>query len=623
MFGKKNLFAPRKPVWWFGVLLALAVGLLFYLATSKWIEHDSRERFKNLARTGQYSINARIHSYINLLRGTASLFHATNDLSRKQFHNYVAGLELDKYFPAIEVVNFARYVPHQERAALEAEMRRADQNGRDGYPPFAITPPGVRDDYLVLLFIEPLARSAGRYGTDMKINSLIAQGMEESRDSGQISNSGQAVRLPTHLHTLALAMRLPIYRNGMTLDSVAQRRAAFLGSVGVGFSVEALVRGVLDELPVRNVRLTLYDAGKKNAATGAATGAATDTAAETQLYDSAIGPARATRWAGLSEDQSFSTTSVIEFNERIWHARFTVDKRELYSGFDAYFPRLAMAAGTVGTLLIYALFFTLSSSRTRAIHMAQAMTQELRDSQIRLQISHQKLRRLAAHADQIKEEERKRIAREIHDDLGQNLLVLRIDADMLASRTSGRHPRLHARVRATVGQIDATIKSVRHIINDLRPTVLDLGLNAAVEWQIAEFRRRTGIMCELNDHHSEIRINDHCATAFFRILQESLSNISQHAQASLVQVELHKAGSTLSMTVRDNGVGVDFKERTKAGSFGLVGIEERIKILGGHFSIKSGPGAGLTIHVSAPVEASPGADSYLDNSLKGARQPGA
>ncbi len=615
LIAKKYLFAPGKPIWWFGILLALAAGMLFYFATSKSIEHDSRERFKNLARTGQYSIDSRIHSYTNLLRGTASLFRANDDLSREQFHRYVAGLELDHYFPAIEVVNFARYVPGPERAALEASLRRPEQAGRDGYPPFAISPPGQRDDYLVLLFIEPIERSAGRYGTDLKVHPLIAHAMAESRDSGRISNSGQAVPLPTRPHTPGLAMRLPVYRNGMPLDSVAQRRAAFLGSVGIGFSVETLVRGVLEEMPVRNVRLTLYDAGKKNAAPG--------TAPETELYDSAIGPAQAARWAALKPEQSFSTTSVIEFNERVWHARFTVDKRELYSNFDAYFPRLAMAAGMLGTLLIYALISTLSSSRRRAIRMAQAMTQELRDSQIRLQISHQKLRRLAAHADQIKEEERKRIAREIHDDLGQNLLVLRIDADMLASRTSARHPRLHARVRATVGQIDATIKSVRHIINDLRPTVLDLGLNAAVEWQIAQFRRRTGIMCELNDHHSDIHINDHCATAFFRILQESLSNITQHAQASLVQVELHKAGGTLSMTVRDNGVGVDSKERSKAGSFGLVGIEERIKILGGHFSIKSGPGAGLTIHVSAPVEADPAANSYLDHSLANAPLSGA
>jgi signal transduction histidine kinase len=306
----------------------------------------------------------------------------------------------------------------------------------------------------------------------------------------------------------------------------------------------------------------------------------------------------------------------IDFNGRSWNAQFSAAKRDLYTGFDLYFPWLAMLAGFVGTMLIYALFHTLSSSRLRAIRMAKAMTKELRDSQAKLQVSHQKLRRLAAHADQIKEGERKRIAREIHDDLGQNLLALRIEADMLAARTRERHPRLHERARSTLFQIDATIKSVRQIINDLRPNVLDLGLNAAVDWQITEFERRTGTLCELVENQKDIRLDDHCATAFFRILQESLSNISRHASASIVKVELQMRADRLTMTVSDNGIGLLAGGRNKVGSYGLVGIEERINILGGTFSIMSSPGTGTTVCVSVPVHASdamPDADATSDS----------
>lgn len=601
--GKKNLFAARKPVWWVGIMLSAGVGLLFYVATSKSIESDSRARFTNIARTAQHSINARISAYTNLLRGTASLFQATDDLSREQFHRYVASLAIAEHFPAIETVNFARYVRDAERPALEAAMRRKDAAGagRSGYPPFAIQPPAHREHYLILDYIDPLPGAESKIGFDIATNPLIAQGMLESRDSGRISNSGQPVFLASRPNMTGLAMRLPVYRNGMPLDNVAGRRAAFIGSVGVGFSVATLVQGILDEMPVHNVRLALFDAGKRSAP---------QPQQATALFDSgaaATGP----RWQVLNSGELFSTTLPIDFNERQWNARFSVRSGDLYSGFDIYFPWLAMLAGFVGTMLIYVLFHTLSSSRMRAVEMARAMTKELRDSQIKLQISHRKLRRLAAHADQIKEEERKRIAREIHDDLGQNLLVLRIEADMLASRTQHRHPRLYARARSTLGQIDTTIKSVRQIINDLRPTVLDLGLNAAVEWQIAEFRRHTGIRCELIEGQAEISVNDHCATAFFRILQESLSNIAQHAGATLVQVALHQSGSTLSMTVSDNGVGVKPGKRSKRGSFGLVGIEERIKILGGHFSMRSGHGAGVVIHVTAPVDCDAAAYSYL------------
>jgi signal transduction histidine kinase len=225
----------------------------------------------------------------------------------------------------------------------------------------------------------------------------------------------------------------------------------------------------------------------------------------------------------------------------------------------------------------------------------------LRESEAQLKLSHQKLRHLAAHAERIKEGERQRIAREIHDDLGQNLLALRIEADMLRSRTSGNHPRLHARAVQTVSQIDTTIKSVRQIINDLRPTVLDLGLSAALEWQSAQFTRLTGIACALSATE-EVVLKDHRATALFRILQESLSNVARHSGATAVRVDLNLQPGWLTMAVSDNGRGMPAGGRAKPGSFGLVGIEERMQMLDGTFSLSSSPGAGTTIIVSVPFD---------------------
>lgn len=350
-------------------------------------------------------------------------------------------------------------------------------------------------------------------------------------------------------------------------------------------------------MPVRNVRLTLFDIGTQ--------------ASEPQplardsrpIFDSAQAGRQVPWWQPGGSRKYLSSNMLIDYNGRVWQALFSVRKSDLYTPFETYLPWLALLVGFTGSMLLYTVLHTLASSRLRAIRMATVMTDELRASQLRLQQSHQKLRRLAAHADHIKEEERKRIAREIHDDLGQNLLVLRIDADMLASRTQQRHPRLHARARATLRQIDATIKSVRQIINDLRPTVLDLGVNAAVEWQAAQFRARTGIACEVSESHGDINVSDQCATALFRILQESLSNISQHANASRVQIRLEKYHGNVSLTVSDNGVGAGADGRNKHGSFGLVGIEERIKLLGGTFLIDSSPGAGMSVQVSVPLDA--------------------
>jgi signal transduction histidine kinase len=135
--------------------------------------------------------------------------------------------------------------------------------------------------------------------------------------------------------------------------------------------------------------------------------------------------------------------------------------------------------------------------------------------------------------------------------------------------------------------------------------VLDLGLSAAVEWQVNQFQRRTGIQCEVIDEHGEISLPDHCATAFFRILQESLTNVVRHANATRVVVELRLDTGWLSLSVRDNGSGLPPGGRNKFGSFGLVGIEERIVILGGTCTVFSEPGFGTTVMVSAPVAEAP------------------
>ncbi|WP_242489870.1 histidine kinase [Noviherbaspirillum cavernae] len=224
-----------------------------------------------------------------------------------------------------------------------------------------------------------------------------------------------------------------------------------------------------------------------------------------------------------------------------------------------------------------------------------------------LRQSREELRQLASYQDRVKEDERKRIAREIHDDLGQNLLALRIDVSMLYARTGNTHPKLNRKVHAVLDQIDVTMKAMRSIINNLRPTVLDLGLNAAIEWQVKDFQRRSGIECHLHMQGRELVLDDSRATALFRILQESLNNVLRHAQATRADIKLQQNGDTLFMQVADNGIGIFPGCRRNANSFGLVGIRERTGALGGRLVIDSGQHKGTTLIVSIPVE-SEGAD---------------
>jgi len=227
---------------------------------------------------------------------------------------------------------------------------------------------------------------------------------------------------------------------------------------------------------------------------------------------------------------------------------------------------------------------------------------ERKQAEEALRQSQEELRQLASYQERIKEDERKRIAREIHDELGQNLLALRIDIAMLHARTGTTHPKLNRRVHSVLDHIDTTMKAMRAIINNLRPTVLDLGLNAAIEWQVKEFQRRTGIVCELTMPDKELAVDDTRATALFRILQESLNNVFRHARATHAGITLQREGGRLRMTVADNGVGIFPGCRRKANSFGLVGIKERVSTFGGDLTIDTGRDQGTCIIVTIPLE---------------------
>jgi signal transduction histidine kinase len=595
----RDAFSVTRYSFWVGALLSSLVGSLLYLVTARSIEGDAETRFVSHARHAQSVINVRVKSYTDLLRATGSMIQSTDVLTYQNFHEFARGLDLAQHFPAVDYINYAVYVPHERRDGVVADLRKNVSRIFGRPVDVDISPPGVRSSYLVVAFVEPAPPGARYYGVDLMANRYFGSQLIEERDRGVIFSAGTPIQVLSQPNNIYLGMRMPVYRGAGPVNTVEQRRAAYAGSLGIAFSVRKLLHGVMDEIPIAGLRMTLYDVGPGLDAHGHD---ASDKLLT--LFDSRGTSADPTP-ALQTGDGVFTTTLPLDFNGRLWKTVYSVRKSALYTEFDSYYPKLMMAFGFLGSILLYALLHTLTSSRRAALALAQEMTSELRESQTKLQLSHQKLRRLADHAYQIKEMERKRIAREIHDDLGQSLLALRIEAELLAGRTKGTHSHLHKRARATLLQIDTTIKSVRQIINDLRPTVLDLGLSAAVDWQVNQFQRRTGIQCEIQDDHGEIALPDHCATAFFRILQESLTNIVRHANATRVRVELRLHGGWLSLTVRDNGCGLPPGGRNKYGSFGLVGIEERIVILGGTCAVFSEPGGGTTVMVSAPVVGGP------------------
>lgn len=226
---------------------------------------------------------------------------------------------------------------------------------------------------------------------------------------------------------------------------------------------------------------------------------------------------------------------------------------------------------------------------------------ELKEYQQEMELSRMQLRALASRNESLREEERKRIARELHDDLGQRLTALKLDLARLMLRFGENNPPLQQQVREMEVDMGATIQIVREVATQLRPSALEMGIVSALEWLVLEFRKRTAVECQLRISKRKIELNDSQATALFRIVQESLTNIMRYAKASAVKIVLSCSAQQYVLEISDDGVGFDVHQKRKTGSFGLIGIEERALSLGGNMNIESAPGKGMKLTINIPV----------------------
>lgn len=228
----------------------------------------------------------------------------------------------------------------------------------------------------------------------------------------------------------------------------------------------------------------------------------------------------------------------------------------------------------------------LAASRTKAVR--------------EIQNSREQLLALSLHQQTLREEERKQIALEIHDELGQLLTGLKMELHLLSRQIKDgsqvKSDSADEKIKDLLQLTDKTIQTVRRIATELRPAVLDdLGLVAAIEWQVKEFERRTGIPCKFSSNTENIEIDGQFSISVFRILQESLTNIMRHSGANSVAVELKKTDQELVLRVEDNGKGIKLETVSSGSSLGIFGMRERARLIGGKLRIFKGTETGTTV----------------------------
>lgn len=256
---------------------------------------------------------------------------------------------------------------------------------------------------------------------------------------------------------------------------------------------------------------------------------------------------------------------------------------------DAEIPIELSLSGTIyrGEQLFTAVFRDLSERQKAEYELAETNRQ---------------LHALAAAQQNVREEERLRISRELHDELGQSLTGIKMEVSWLGSRLAAIEPTLEKKVVSIKNLIDEGIASIRRISSELRPLVLDdLGFSAAAKWYVAQFSGRTGINVDLRLSDNDPENGSAIATTLFRVLQESLTNIARHAGAAKVEIQLGFSENCWNLSVRDDGCGIDEARSSHVG-IGLIGMKERVQILGGTFKLASTPGQGVLISVQIPAE---------------------
>jgi signal transduction histidine kinase len=225
---------------------------------------------------------------------------------------------------------------------------------------------------------------------------------------------------------------------------------------------------------------------------------------------------------------------------------------------------------------------------------------EYREMLRQLWASRDSLRLLSARQEKLLEDERKRIAMELHDELGQLLTGIKMNNSAIQMRKAD-DPAVIKQTQRVEELAEKAIGVVRQVATSLRPLVLDMGLVAALSWQARNFQRMFGIPCELAIHCKDLPRNEHVEVTIFRVVQEALTNVSRHAAANQVWIEMDIEGDQLAVRIRDNGNGFDASSQIPGKTLGLLGQKERMHGLGGNITIESLPGTGTTVVLTMPI----------------------
>lgn len=365
------------------LLIGIPVAFGMYLAVENAVMRVNQLQFDREAKATNSILEIRLQSYSHILYALRAQFASERPVDRAQFRRFVQSLNIDRRYPRSVLLNFAVHVPADGRDAFEASVRADKSINRDGYPKFAVKPPGKRPEYFVIVYLEPMVGDEFPFGLDLGANPMaldpekVAQALRDGRDSGNVTASAQPLYLKIQQESVHLGLRLAVYQAGKPVDTVDQRRQAYLGSVGAAFGVETLFREALGDGTMRHMRCHMYDLGLISRKDEAGFGED-----RRLLFDTGIPPGPRVAGAAAEDPGThFVYRERVEFADRVWEFEYSANKSAMISGLDKSLAPVALGSGLLVTLLLFGIVRALSTSQRRAVAIASDITRDLRDSE--------------------------------------------------------------------------------------------------------------------------------------------------------------------------------------------------------------------------------------------------
>ena len=359
-----------------GTALSAAAALL----AAGQMARESRLKFERAVGDAKTAIETRVNDYADVLRGVRGLFAAMDTVSRGEFSRYIQNLDLANRYPGIQVIHYSRPIMAAQRPAFEAMVRGDTSIDPRGYPKFSIRPAGIRPEYVVAVYVEPMAGNERALGLDLGGDLVRLAALERTRDSGRLTASGTiALALDPKRHP-GFAMRLAIYRKDAPVATVAGRQAAFGGVVSASFVAIDLMRGVLGGEFLEKVHVRIHDAGFL----GSPGGLAPPTPGN-MMFDSERLRGREPPLHGIWDAAVpiLSSVSELEVGGRRWNLYFSA-LQGFGDAYDRWLPWFALFGGVTVSLLLFGLIRSLATTGSRAIELADRITSDLRRSEASL-----------------------------------------------------------------------------------------------------------------------------------------------------------------------------------------------------------------------------------------------